>query len=101
MFLFREINKLVIDDMQAFDDHEDLRSRSYMIVELGLLVYVRKSYLHIYTYANMYMLIAVCTICLNLLFACLYAFLMYAFLEDVWFSSVLKWRLCLNNSLDL
>lgn len=62
---------------------------------------VGKVCVHIYTHANMYMLVAVCTTHQNLVFACLYTFLMYGFLEDVWFSSVQQWRLCLNSILDL
>lgn len=41
--------------MQTLDDHEALRSRSYMIVELGLLVYGRKSVCtHIYICKHVY-----------------------------------------------
>lgn len=102
-FFFSERNKFFIDDMQTLDDHEALRSRSYMMVVLRLHYWyiLGKVCVHIYTYVNMYVLIAICTVHQNLVCVCLCAFLMYAFLEDVWFSSVLQWRLCLKSILDL
>lgn len=89
-YSFSERNELIIHGMQALDDHEALRSRSYMIVVLGLNSWYQLGEVCVHIYANMYMLIAVCSVHQNLVGACLYAFLMYAFLEDVWFSSVLK-----------
>lgn len=78
--------------MQTLDDHEALRSRWYMIVMLGLHCWymLGKVCVHIYTYANVYMLIAISKNHQNLVCACLCAFLMYVLLEDVWFSSVLQ-----------